>query len=423
MNVVRMRGFVEQMSVDDALREYLKVLKMKTLQPEEIQIFDAFKRTLAQDVIAEIDVPHFERSAVDGYAVKAVDTFGASTSNPIVFDMIGVANVGQVLAISAGRSQAIRIATGAPLPIGADSVVMLEYTKIVGKGRIEIYSPITPGYNVSKRGEDVKRGERVLTRGTLLQPQDIGILVAIGVININVVRKPKVAILSTGDELIEPGSKFEVGKTVDVNRFILSASVKDIGGEPIDLGITRDEMKEIKLRISEGLSKADLILVSGGTSVGEGDLVPEVINSLGKPGVVVHGISMRPGKPTALAAIEGKPIILLPGFPVAAFMSFSTFVKPIMAKMLGVSMGKTRGQVINVKMIRRVPSTPGVKDFVRVVVKKTNSGYVAEPVRTKGAGIISSMVKANGLVVIPEEREGVEEGEEVDAVLLRPMKE
>lgn len=423
MKGVKMRGFIEQTMAEDALRKYLKEVNIKVLQPEEIQITDALGRTLAEDVKAEMDVPNFDRSAMDGYAVKSDDTFGASTTNPIVIDVIGTSKIGHVPSIGVGRLQAARIATGAPLPKGADSVVMLEYTEMIGEDKIEIYRPTTPGYNVSQRGEDVKRDERVLRKGTILQPQDIGILAAIGMVRVKVVRKPRVAILSTGNELIEPGEKVDIGKTVDANRFVLISSVKDLGGEPLNLGIAKDEVKEIRSKISKVLATTDLVLVIGGTSVGEGDLVPEVVNSLGKPGIIVHGISMRPGKPTALAAVAGKPVILLPGHPVAAMISFSTFVKKIIERMLGTTIVKTRGQVISARMTRRVPSSPGIRDFVRVILEKTDMGYVAKPVRTKGAGIISSMVRANGLVVITEEREGVEEGEEVEVTLLRPLME
>lgn len=420
---VRMKGFAEQTRVDDALKKYLKEVNIKSLQPEKIQLLAVLGRTLAEDVKAEIDVPYLDRSAVDGYAVKSSDTFGASTTNPIIIDVIGVAEMGRVPDINVRKLQAVRVATGAPLPRGADSVVMLEYTEKISEEKIELYRPGTPGRNVSKRGEDIKKGEKVLRKGTFLQPQDIGILAAIGIVYINVVRKPKVAILSTGNELIEPGKKISIGRTVDTNRFVLSAAVKNAGGDPLDLGITKDEVEKIKSKISKGLALADLVLVSGGTSVGERDFVPEVVNSLGKPGIIVHGISMRPGKPTALAAVNGKPIILLPGYPVAAMMAFNTFVDPIIVRMLGASLGRIRGQVIRARMTRRVPSSPGIRDFARVVVKKTDVGYVADPIRTRGAGIISSIVKANGLVVIPEEKEGVEKGDEVEVTLLRPLEE
>jgi molybdenum cofactor synthesis domain-containing protein len=423
MKEVKARGFTEQISVEDALRKYLKEVKIEMLRSETVHITEALDRVLAENVTSKVDVPHFNRSAVDGYAVRSHDTFGASPTNPIVFDVIGTVKVGQTPSVIVGELKAVKIATGAPIPKEADAVVMLEYTELVSNNKIEIYRPATPWQNVSKKGEDVKRGERILSKGTLLQPQDVAILAAVGKVDVKVTRKPRVAVLSTGNELVEPKCKVDAGKTIDSNRFFLFAAVKDAGGEPLDLGIAKDNLADIKSKISEGLATADLVLVSGGTSVGEKDLVPEVVNSLGKPGVIVHGVAMRPGKPTALAVVNGKPVFLLPGYPVAAMMAFNTFVKPLISKMLGAPTGKLPGQVIKARMARRVPSTPGVRDFVRVIVRKREEGYIAYPIRTRGSGIISSMVKANGLLIIPEEREGIEEGEEVEVTLLRPLEE
>lgn len=423
MKEVKARGFTEQMSIEEALGKYLREVRMEVLPSENIRIAEALGRVLAEDVMSEVDIPHFDRSAVDGYAVRSHDTFGASPTNPIVFDIVGAVEVGQVPEFIVNELKAARVATGAPIPKGADSVVMLEYTEIIGDNKIEVYRPTTPGQNVSQKGEDVKKGEKVLSKGTVLQPQDIAILAAIGKVDVKVVRKPRVAILSTGSELVEPKQEVAMGKTVDSNRFFLFAAVKDAGGEPLDLGIAKDDITEIKSQIAKGLATADLVLVSGGTSVGERDLAPEAVNSLGKPGVVIHGVAMRPGKPTALAAVNGKPVILLPGYPVATMMAFNTFAKPLISKMLGTPAGKPPGHVVKAVMARRVPSSPGVRDFVRVIVKKVDKRYVADLVRTRGAGIISSMVKANGLVVIPEEKEGIEEGEEVEVILLRTLEE
>jgi molybdenum cofactor synthesis domain-containing protein len=419
MKEVRERGFTEQTPVEEALRTYFKKVRIEVLASETIHIIEALNRVLAEDITSDVDVPHYNRSAVDGYAVRSQDTFGASPTNPIVVDVLGTLEVGQIPDIVVGELEAVKVATGAPIPKGADAVVMLEYTEAVGRNKIEIYRPVTPWQNISRKGEDVKRGEKILSRGTVLQPQDVAILAAVGKVHVKVVRKPKVAILSTGNELVEPKCEIDVGKTIDSNRYFLFVAIKDVGGEPLDLGIVKDDIAEIKTKLSDGLAAADLVLVSGGTSVGEKDFLPGIVNSLGKPGIIVHGVAMRPGKPTALAAVNGKPIILLPGYPVATMMAFNTFVKPLISKLLGISAGKPHGYVIKARIMRRVPSTPGVRDFVRVIVRKVDDGYVAEPIRTHGSGIISSMVKANGLVIIPEGKEGIEEGEEVEVTLLR----
>lgn len=418
-----MRGFTEPVRVDQALHEYLRAIQIDSLQNEIIAVADSLGRVLAEDVVSDIDVPHFDRSAVDGYAVRSQDTFGSSPTNPMVLDLVGSVGIGQVPDIDVGKLQAIGIATGAPLPKGADAVVMLEYTERIGEGKIEIYRPATPWSNVSRRGEDVEKGEKVLGKGTVLQPQDLGMLVAVGVDQVTVIRKPRIAILSTGNELVESRSELLLGKVVDVNRIVISAAIKDLGGDPVDLGIVKDEVDDIRSRISEGLNGADMVLVSGGTSVGARDYVPKIVDSLGEPGIIVHGISMRPGKPTALAIVDGKPLILLPGYPVAAIISFNIFAKPVIAKMLGAPLAKMFKQTIRARLLRRLPSRSGTRDYARVLVKRTGAGYVAEPIRITGAGVISSIVAANGLVVIPEDTEGFEKDEEVEVTLLRPLGE
>ena len=423
MNNMKMRGFMRLTRVNTARKKFLSQVNVKRLPTENISTIKALSRVLAEDVVAEVDVPYFDRSAVDGYALRAEGTYGASRSNPIVFDVLGVVEIGSLSRLVLGKQQAASIATGAAIPEGADSVVMIEYTEQIEYDKVEVYRSLTPGGNVSIRGEDVKKGERILPKGILLQPQDIGILAALSYSKVRVVRMPRVAVLSTGNELVELGGNVGLGKIIDSNRPILMAMVKDLGGKPIDLGIARDNLKEIQSRIASGVKNSDMILVSGGTSVGTGDLVPEAINSLGKPGIIVHGISIRPGKPTALAALNNKPIVLLPGFPVAAMISFNAFVQPILLKMLGASSEQFAKRTVRAKMLRRVPSSLGNRTFTRVIVKMGDGGYVAEPFRTGGSAVISSMIRANGLVVIPEEKEGLEEGEEVEVALLRPLGE
>lgn len=416
-----MKGFTRLTRIDEALKKFLSQVDVVALSAECIPTVGALSKVLAEDVTAEVDVPFFDRSAVDGYALRSEDTFGASSTNPLVFDVLGVVEIGFPSVIVVGKQQALSIATGAAIPGGTDGVMMVEYTERIGKDKLEIHSSVSPGENVSKRGEDVRKGEEILAKGTRLQPQDVGILAALGISKIRVVRSPRVAVLSTGNELVELGNKVDPGRIVDSNRPIIMAMVREIGGEAVDLGIVRDDLCTINSRIAKGVATCDMVLVTGGTSVGSGDLVPEAINTLGRPGVIVHGIAMRPGKPTALAALDGKPIVLLPGFPVAAMISFNTFVKPILLKMLGSSVECDDGKTVRAKMLRRAPSSLGNRTFMRVLVHKLNGEYVAEPLRTSGSGVISSMIKANGLVVIPEDKEGVEEGEEVEVTVLKPI--
>ena len=421
MRDIRMKGFLELISIEEALERFFSTAKLVQPDVEEVGINNALGRVIAEDVHSEWNVPPFDRAAMDGYAVRSVDTVGASPTNPLVLRVIGISDMGSRSDVAVGRFEAVRISTGAPMPDGADSVIMIEYTHELDSDRIEIYRSVTPYRNVSAQGEDVKKGETVLKKSTILQPHDIGVLAAVRRRRIRVLKKLNIAVLSTGNELMDLHEEAAPGKIIDINRHTLIASVKDIGCEPIDLGIAADRLEDIKLKISEGTKSADIVVISGGISVGIKDLVSEAVNTLGKPGVVAHGISMRPGMPSALAAVDNKPVILTPGNPVAAIIAFNSFVRPIVANILGISTGHIKGQIIKARMSRKAPSQTGLRTFLRVVIKKRDEGFVAEPMRTSGAGIISSLVRANGMVTIPEWKEGLEQGEEVDVELLRPL--
>jgi molybdopterin molybdotransferase len=414
-----MRGFKQTTKADRALRIFFDALQAQRLESEYVLTSEALNRVLAEDIVANVNIPAFDRAAMDGYAVLAEDTYGASQTNPAILRIIGKVDMGVPPSFKVSKREAATITTGAPMPAGADSVLMMEYTKKISDVEIEVYAAVTPGENVSRAGEDVKRGDIVLRSGMRLKPQDLGMLAALGFTDVSVVRKPKVAIVSTGNELVECGVSAEPGKIVNINRVILSALVEELGGTAIYLGIAGDSMDEITSQIKKGLAETDIVLATGGTSVGETDLVPEAINSLGKPGMVVHGVSIRPGMPTGLAVVNRKPMISLSGYPVAAMIGFNTFVRPLLLKLLGAEEEPVAEVVA--KMPRRVASTAGARTFVRVKVKYIDGEYVAEPIRSTGSGLLSSMTKANGLIVIPEEKEGIEAEEEVRVVLFRPI--
>ncbi|MFQ5999227.1 MAG: gephyrin-like molybdotransferase Glp [Candidatus Bathyarchaeia archaeon] len=400
--MARLKGFEKLTNIDKALSTFLKKLKPQRLGTERIPIHAALGRVTAEDVLADNDLPPFDRSAMDGYAVKAQDTFEASQFSPKFLRLTENEEVRE--------NEARQIWTGNPLPKGADAVVMLEYTKKV-QGKIEVGVSVTPGENVSKKGEDVQKGEVAIKAGTQLRSHHLGLLAALGVTHVNVVEKPKVAILSTGNELVEPGCKPESNQIVDTNRLIFSSMCQELGAEPLDLGIAKDDLKEISAKISEGLKRADVVITTGGTSVGYPDLVPMAVNQIGAPGVIVHGIAMRPGMPTALAILQGKPVFILSGNPVAAMIGFEVFARPLLLRMLGVD-GNFR-PVLRARLTRRVASALGRRVFLRVSVFEKDGEFFAEPVRIKGSGILSTMTKANGYVIIPENREGLEEGESV----------
>ncbi len=402
--------------IEEAGRLFHESLQLTRRETDLLPIQDCIDRVLAFDSIATDDIPNVDQSAVDGYALQARDTFGASSASPILLGLRSK-TTGSQLTLSSGETAYVH--TGAPLPRGADAVVMIEFTERVGPDTVEVYKAVAPGEDVSWKGEDVRKGEVVLREGTRLRPQDLGMLAALGLSSIQVYRKPLVGIISTGSELAPLGGKKTLGQVIDVNSIILSAMAIECGGRPLPMGIVKDEFHEIKSRISEGLVKSDFLILSGGTSEGKADLTVKVIDSLGKPGVVVHGIAMRPGRPTALASIQGKPVISLSGYPVAAMMGFYLFAKPLLAKML-----RTKDPLepeVRAKVTRRITSAPGLRSFVRVAVSKSGDDYVADPVRTTGSGILSSMIRANGLIVIPEDVEGVDENDEVNVRLFRPI--
>jgi len=400
--LARLKGFKKLTNVDEAFSTFLKRLQPKRTPPVEISVSDGLGRVLAEDTIAKRDLPPFDRSAVDGYALKSADTFEASPFNPKLLKLTKGDRV--------GGGEAKRVWTGNRLPPGADAAVMLEHTGIT-QGKIEVWTPVTPGGNVSKRGEDVHRGEVAVEAGTRLRPHHLGLLAALGMDRIRVATKPVVALLSTGDELVEPGGKRGPGQITDVNRLILSRMCLELGAEPLDLGIARDDVEDIGAKIRVGTGKADVVITTGGTSVGRMDLVPAAVDQLGAHGVVVHGMAMRPGMPTALAILWGKPILILSGNPVAAVVGFEVFARPLLLRLLGIE-GETR-PTVRARMTVKVPSALGRRVFLRVYAFERGGEFLAEPVRVKGAGYLSTLTRANGYVVIPENLEGLGEGEYV----------
>ncbi len=402
MPLARLKGFEKLTGVDDALRLFLKELKPAKLGVDCVPISEALERVVAENVVALGDLPSFDRSAMDGFAVRASDTFEASQFKSRLLKLTEKEIVNE--------GEASQVWTGGMLPEGADAVVMLEHTRKVN-GEIEVLAAVTPGENVSKRGEDIRKKEVVVKAGVRLQPQHLGLLAGLGITHINVARKPKVAILSTGNELVELGQKPEPGQVVSVNQLILSAMCRQLGAETVNLGIARDNLNEISGKIADGLRQADAVVTTGGTSVGYADLVSIVVSKLGKPGVIVHGIAMRPAMPTALAIVRGKPVFILSGYPVASLFGFEVFVRPTILRLLGIE--HEPRPMLKAKLTRRVASALGRRVYLRVYVLQKEGEFFAEPIRTKGSGVLSTMTKANGYVVIPEDREGLEEGETV----------
>jgi molybdopterin molybdotransferase len=399
---IRMRGFTTRHDVDEALA--LLQQRITPLSCELIPLDEALDRVLAEDVVAAIDVPHFDRAAVDGYAVRARDTFGASDYNPIPLRVKGEVFPGQALDLELGENEAVRIMTGAPLPAGADAVVMAEYAE-ESSGMVNILQPIAPFKNVGRIGEDIRRGDVVLSRGRKLRPQDLGVLASIQVAQVSVYRRPTVALIITGNELVEVGTPLTGCQIVDSNSFTLSGLVRRLGAVPVRKGIVRDDYHGIKEAIQQAAE--DVVLVTGGTSVGAEDFAPLIVQELGE--LLVHGVAMRPSSPVGFGFIQQRPIFLLPGNPVSALVAFDAFVGPTLQLMQGLPpaypYAKVRG-----RLSRKIASAIGRVDFVRV--RCTAAGV--EPLRVTGASILSSTTRADGFVIVDKNSEGLDAGQEVE---------
>jgi molybdopterin molybdotransferase len=400
--LARLKGFQKLTRVDEALQTWLDSLQIKP-QAVTVPLDKALNRVLATDLVAKDDLPRFDKSAVDGYAVKAQDATGATQFNPVTLQLTETEPV--------TTKQAKQIWTGNPIPKGTDAVIMLENTKITGD-KLEVWTQLTRDENVSKKGEDVKKGETIIKAGTRLKPYHLALLAAMGNTQANVTEKPRIAIIATGNELAEAGTTLAPNQIFDSNRIMLSSMCHELGAEPINMGIAKDNTTEITQKINTGLQDYDAVVTSGGTSVGGLDLVPDAVNNLGKPGVITHGMALRPAMPTAVAAVDGKAIMILSGNPVAAAIGFEVFVRPLICKMLGMKHTEPR-PTVNAVMTRKVATALGRKTFVRVKVTQKNGEFQAEPVSARGSGAISTMTRGNGFVIVPENREGVKQGEVV----------
>jgi molybdopterin molybdotransferase len=412
------KGFKHLTTTREALKAVIEKLPKTVLENEKVPISSALGRILSQDLISQTDVPPFDRAAMDGFAVQAEDTYGASSSAPIYLRSIGEVGIRHGTTSVLKNGEAAFIATGSQMPHGANAVVMVEYTNQMSNGTVEISDEVHPAENVSGIGEDVRKGTVVLREGTRLLPQDIGMLSYLGLTEISVKRILRIAVLSTGNEIHE-GATAVPGKVADVNRPTLLNAVREIGCEPIDMGIAPDESSQIHDKLSRAVEVADIILVTAGTSVGPRDIVPSVINSLSKPGMVVHGVAMRPSMPTGLGVVNGKPIVSLPGYPVSAYLAFLEFVPSLVNHLLGTD--SLPRPVIKAKLRRRVAGVLGSRTYVRVRVVGSGGDLFADPVRISGAGILSSLVQANGFIIVPEHVEGYEEDQIVEVELFRPV--
>jgi len=404
--------------MDKAKRILAQNFTLKPVGKEFVPLSEAYDRVLATDVVSPLDIPPFNRSTVDGYAVKAADTFGAEEDRPITLKIFGKVNVGEAPRIRVEKGTAVEIVTGAPIPEGANAVVMMENTVRQNK-TVLIHQSVSLGENVMKAGSDIRRGEIVLKKETVLSPYQVGVLAAVGSAMVEVYRRPRVAIFSTGAEVVEPGKPLTMGKIFDINAHALSAAVVDCGGEPLNMGIVQDETKRMETALRKALNAADVVITSGGVSVGPTDIIPKILDTLGKPGVVVYGVAIRPGKPTTIAVISKKPVFSLPGHPASALLIFHLFARPILLRMAGRK-EETAFTVSAVTSERLFPSR-GRRTYVTVTLKRDKSGrIVASPVPTGLSGAITTLAKADGFLVIHESRQFIEKGQRVEVELFKP---
>ena len=398
-------------------------------QAETVPTEKALGRFLAEPVTSPESLPAFAKSTMDGYAVRAADTYGASDSLPAYLKLTGEAKMGAAPRLSVGKGEAVVIHTGGMLPEGADAVVMIEHTQKSGEGEIEVLRPAAEGENVIQIGEDVREGSELFPAGHRLRPQDIGGLTALGITRAAAALPPRVAILSTGDELVSPGETPEPGQVRDINSYTISGIVTRAGGLPVPLGIFPDNYDTIFAAAEKavptagsvsaaGQDSADILVITAGSSVSVRDLTVRIINGLGEPGVLVHGIAVKPGKPTILGMCRGRPVLGLPGNPVSAMITAQLFLVPLIRHLLGVPLSgvpAARDSVVSAVLSKNIRSAPGKEEYAPVRLTG-GSPYAAEPIFGK-SNLIYTLVRADGLVKIPIDSNGLHQGEEADVFL------
>jgi molybdopterin molybdotransferase len=413
-----MLGRENVVTAEQALRLLIENLPRTSPVEKMTAIEEALGMVCSRDIVSPEDLPPFSRSTVDGFAVKAEDTFGATETMPAYLNVAQEIFMGESPGFSLSRGAAARIPTGGMLPAGADAAVMHEHVQPVDATMIEVLVPVVPGENVIHAGEDVKKGEIVVRAGRRLRPQDIGACAGLGLTEIPVCEKPAVSIISTGDEIVPARETPVAGQVRDINSYVLSGMIRNAGCVPVKKGIFRDDYEEIRSVIEGSMKDSAAILVSGGTSVGTRDMVAKIINDIGNPGLLFHGVSLKPGKPMMAGIIGGVPVFGLPGHPAAVGICFEIFVEPVLRILSGAEERPLayRRRTVRARLSRNISSPQGREEHVRVTLEEGEEGLRAVPVRGK-SGLITTLVKADGTFVIPLNRNGVEKGELVEVRL------
>lgn len=410
-----MKDFFKLISSSDFLAHFSG---FAPLEEQTIPLLTARNRVLARDIISREALPPFSRSTMDGFAVRARDTFGCSDSEPALLQVTGeiaMGTSGQEYCLQPG--QTVRIWTGGELPAKADAVVMVEYTQPYDEETVAVFRPVAPGEHVIQAGEDYQQGTTVLGQGRILRPQDLGVLAGLGIVSVPVYRKPRVAILSTGDELVPADQTPPPGKIRDINSTTLAALVEEAGGLPVTCGIRSDDLDAILAVCSAALAESDILLISGGSSVGRRDFTLQVFKALQGVETLAHGVSIRPGKPTILARQGNKALFGLPGHAASAMVIFTLFVRPLLRAFVGLDIGHGL-QVVKVITAQQIPSTIGREDYVRVrlIPSEDMASPHASPVYGK-SGLLNPLVQADGLLPIGRDIEGLDKGTEAHVLL------
>lgn len=410
-----MKAFFKVVAPREALRILLENDPVGT---EAVRTARARARVLAEDLYSRVDLPHFPRAAMDGYSVKAKDTFGASASQPTYLRLVGTVEMGKEATRPLGQGEAMRISTGGMLPPESDGVVMVEYTEEVGENMVEIHQGISPWKNVIQVGDDIKKGDPVFRRGRRLRAHDLGALTGIGISSLSVYKKPRVVLISTGDEIVDAEAEPRPGQVRNINQHSLAGLIEECGAELNDLGVVRDDREALVKALRRALDWGDLVLLSGGSSVGARDIAMDAIRSLPKVEILFHGISVRPGKPTIFAKAAGRPLLGLPGYPVSALVIFDLFAAPLIRTLGGedpttVCQFPKRTRAI---LKANIASQTGREDYVRVSLEEVDGRLYATPLPSK-SGAIFTLVKADGIIRIDLNQERVEQGQEVEVIL------
>ena len=398
-------------TVEEALDTILA--HVETMGQEKVSILEALTRVIGEDIHAPRHIPPFDNSGMDGYAVRAENVRAASEAHPLQLEVIDDVPAGFRSKKALTDGQAIRIMTGAPMPVGADTVVPVEETK-KEVNTVHILKAFPRGDNVRQAGEDVRKGDLVISRGDVIRPAEVGMLASVGRSFVSVYQRPTVAILCTGEELADVDEPLGDIKIVSSNSYTLAAQVKDCGAIPIQLGIARDRKEEIKEKLGQGV-RADVLISSAGVSVGDYDFVKDALSELGMD-MMFWKVAMKPGKPLVFGTIQGKPVFGLPGNPVSSMVAFEQFVRPSLLKMMGHR--QIFRPIIEAVLRNDIRKEPGRRHYIRALVSFEENRYSVTPTGAQGSGILRSMVRANGLIVIPEDREVVRAGESVRVQLL-----